>query len=165
MDFNSIEQIKAAGFTGFRTMRELFADSSCIPKIRGVYMVLNPTRKKGFLSVGTGGYYKGKDPNVSLAELERNWVEDALVVYIGKAGSLTSMRTLAQRLREYFRFGQGKKVGHWGGRLIWQLRNSADLVVCWKTLPDEEPQDVETRLIEAFRRQFAKRPFANNPDR
>lgn len=40
-------------------------------------------------------------------------------------------------------FGQGKPVGHWGGRLIWQLEDVKDLIVCWKVLEKEEPRDVE----------------------
>ncbi|MGB4205498.1 MAG: hypothetical protein WBJ84_07755 [Bacteroidales bacterium] len=161
MNFKDIEQIKKAGFTGFKTMKELFADSSAIPKIKGVYLVLNPTKKGGFLTVGTGGHFKGKNPNVSVSELEANWVDDTIVVYIGKAGKDGSSATLQSRLRQYFGFGQGKNVGHWGGRFIWQLKNSADLVVCWKALPTTDPRTVEADLIQDFVSKFSQRPFAN----
>ena len=40
------------------------------------------------------------------------------------------------------KFGSGKKVGHKGGRFIWQLKDSANLVVCWKRT-EEEPRHVE----------------------
>lgn len=161
MNFKDIEQIKKAGFTGFKTMKELFADSSAIPKIKGVYLVLNPTKKGEFLTVGTGGHFKGKNPNVSVSELEANWVDDTIVVYIGKAGKDGSSATLQSRLRQYFGFGQGKNVGHWGGRFIWQLKNSADLVVCWKALPTTDPRTVEADLIQDFVSKFSQRPFAN----
>ncbi len=161
MNFKDIEQIKKAGFTGFKTMKELFADSSAIPKIKGVYLVLNPTKKGEFLTVGTGGHFKGKNPNVSVSELKANWVDDTIVVYIGKAGKDGSSATLQSRLRQYFGFGQGKNVGHWGGRFIWQLKNSADLVVCWKALPTTDPRTVEADLIQDFVSKFSQRPFAN----
>ena len=45
-----------------------------------------------FLSRGTGGFFKGKDPNVSITELETNWVENTCVVYIGKAGKLKNCK-------------------------------------------------------------------------
>jgi len=127
-------------------------------------MVLNPTKKGEFLTVGTGGHFKGKNPNVPISVLKANWVEDTLVVYIGKAGKDGSSATLQSRLRQYFGFGQGRDIGHWGGRLIWQLKNSADLVVCWKALPANDPRTVEADLIQQFVAKFSKRPFANLAD-
>jgi hypothetical protein len=97
-------------------------------------------------------------------ELKSNWVENSLVVYIGKAGSETSKATLNSRLKQYFGFGQGKNIGHWGGRLIWQLKNSADLIVCWKPLPTDDPRTFENQLIKKFVSEFSKRPFANLAD-
>ena len=165
MNFNNLEEIKKAGFTGFKTMRELFVDNSAIPKMKGVYLVINPTKQAEFLPIGTGGYFRGKNPNVSINELKSNWVDDTLVVYIGKAGSETGSATLNSRLKQYIRFGQGADVGHYGGRLIWQLKNSADLVVCWKTLSKDEPRVIEGELIESFKQQHnGKRPFANLQD-
>lgn len=155
MTFNDIEEFKKAGFTGFKKMSELFLDSSMLPDNGGVYLVLNANNKPcEFLTVGTGGHYKGKDPNVSLAELKKNWVENTKVVYIGKATSLKS------RLRQYFRFGQGKNVGHYGGRLIWQLRYSKYLVVCWKPL-SSDPRAFEAELIQEFTSIYGCLPFAN----
>lgn len=133
------------------------------PKV--VYLVLNPSYEKPeYLEIGTGGHFKGKDPNVLIEELQRNWVENSLVVYIGKAGSETSKATLNSRLKQYFGFGQGKNVGHWGGRLIWQLKNCNDLILCWKPLSAEDPRTVENNLIKKFVSEFSQRPFANLAD-
>ena len=108
-------------------MSELFADSSSIPKMKGVYLVLNLDNKPPeFSQVGTGGHFKGKNPNVSVGELKSNWVDKTIIVYIGKAGKDGSSATLQSRLRQYFGFGQGGNVGHYGGRLIWQLIWLAD---------------------------------------
>jgi hypothetical protein len=165
MDFNSIDDIKKAGFVGFKTMKELFTDSSQVPAVKGVYLVLNLDKTpSAFLPTGTGGYFKGRNPNVSLDALKSNWVDKALVVYIGKAGSDGSSATLKSRLKQYFGFGQGKNIGHWGGRLIWQIASSHKLVVCWKLLPTENPRTVEVQLIKEFVNQFGKRPFANLAD-
>lgn len=165
MDFNNIEEIKKAGFLGFKKMNDLFKDSSAIPKIKGIYLVLNPNYKKAeYLQIGTGGHFKGKNPNVLLEELKSNWVDNSLVVYIGKAGSETSKATLNSRLKQYFGFGQGKNIGHWGGRLIWQLKNANELIVCWKPLSNENPRTTESELIKKFVLEFSKRPFANLAD-
>ena len=165
MKFNDIDEIKKAGFMGFKKMSELFACTYSIPKEKGVYLVLNPNQKSPiFLQTGTGGHFKGKNPNVQIDELKSNWVDDSLVVYIGKAGKEGSQATLQSRLRQYFRFGQGKNVGHWGGRFIWQLKKSEELIVCWKTLPTSDPRTVEAELIRQFVSEFTKRPFANLVD-
>lgn len=155
MTFNDIDEIKKAGFIGFKKMSELFLDSSMLPDNNGVYLVLNIDNKPGeFLTVGSGGHFKGKDPNISLADLKSNWVDNTKVVYIGKATSLRS------RLRQYFSFGQGKNIGHYGGRLIWQIKYSKDLVVCWKSLTTD-PREFEADLIQKFVKTYGLRPFAN----
>lgn len=155
MTFNDIDEIKKAGFTDFKKMSELLQDSSMLPDNNGVYLVLNIENKSGeFLTNGSGGHFKGKDPNISLAELKSNWVDNTKVVYIGKATSLRS------RLRQYFGFGQGKNIGHYGGRLIWQLKYFKDLVVCWKSLTID-PREFDADLIQHFVKTFGCRPFAN----
>ena len=89
MKFNTIDDLKAAGFEGFIPVAQLQTDSTAIPRTAGVYMVVYTGENiPEFLSRGTGGFFKGKDPNVSITELETNWVENTCVVYIGKAGKL-----------------------------------------------------------------------------
>ncbi len=161
MDFNSVESLKNEGFSGFSRMRKYLSDHTLIPSTRGVYMVLyTPKTPPQFLEKGSGGFFKGKDPNVSIAELENNWVDETIVVYIGKAGKEGSSATLKSRLAQYFQFGQGKDVGHWGGRFIWQLKYSPDLVVCWKVL-SSKPREYEAELIQEFVSIYGVRPFAN----
>ena len=160
-NFNSIADLQHIGFTGFKTVHELWADYSCIPDAPGVYLVLTPKQDPIFLTTGVGGFFKGKDPNVDEAVLKREWVSGAQVIYIGKAGGPSSGATLKKRLKQYLRFGQGKNVGHWGGRYIWQLENHADLIFCWKETGTKDPLLVEQSLIHDFQKQYRLRPFAN----
>ena len=158
------ELLQAQGFEGFRTIGGLMNGvRTLIPAQMGVYVVLRESESAPqFLSEGTGGFFKGRNPNVSIAELKANWVEGAQVVYIGKAGGFGSSATLQKRLLQYLHFGQGVNVGHWGGRYIWQLADSRDLVVCWKKLANEDPRDVERMMIQEFKTAHTgKRPFAN----
>lgn len=155
------DELIAAGFTGFKTVKQMREGGlSLVPKADGIYVILylnpSPAMPK-FLAVGTGGYYKGKEPNVSVDTLKDNWVDGTPVIYIGKSNNIR------RRLSEYMRFGDGKDVGHFGGRLIWQIPNSENLVVCWKpTL--ENSRTVEAGLIQEFIAEFGKRPFANLQD-
>ncbi|MBD3591117.1 MULTISPECIES: hypothetical protein [unclassified Bacteroides] len=163
---DSREALKANGFTGFKTMQELMENNLCIPKEMGVYAVLRENKDSPtFLVHGTGGFFKGDNPNVSIETLQNEWVEDTDILYIGKAGGTESNATLYSRLRQYLQFGQEKAVGHKGGRYIWQLKDSRSLIVCWKVLVHEEPRNVEREMIQAFKsdHQF-KRPFANLQD-
>jgi len=93
--------------------------------------------------------------------LRANWVEGTPVVYIGKAGDPGSAATLRSRLGQYFKFGAGRNIGHWGGRYIWQLADAQDLIVCWLPLPHGLPSETETQLIQQFRNKYGTRPFAN----
>ena len=158
----TIEDIKNQGFVGFLKISDLMKDSSKIPDSPGVYMVLYPGKDiPTFIHPGTGGFFKDKDPNKPESFLQQNWVKDTVVVYIGKAGGTGKSATLFTRLRMYLRFGQGAPVGHYGGRLIWQIKNSGDLLICWKTMISGEPRNVEAGLIGEFVNHYDKRPFAN----
>ncbi|MGZ2370407.1 hypothetical protein ACXR6G_11510 [Ancylomarina sp. YFZ004] len=162
MNFNDIKGLEEHGFRGFKTIEELWDNRSSIPKEKGVYLVIDPNYKNTeYIPTGVGGFFKGKNPNVSISELKCNFVPNSLVVYIGKAGSLTGKATLNSRLGQYLRFGQTKNVGHWGGRYIWQIKNHSDLIFCWKTIPTEEPREIEKLLLEQYATSFNKRPFAN----
>ena len=126
-----------------------------IPELSGVYMVLRVSgQQPEFLEVGSGGHFKGKEPNVPVDVLKANWVKETPVLYIGKA---TSLR---KRISQYLRFGQGKPVGHWGGRYIWQLADATQLLFCWMPV-DGNADAVETDMICRFRERYGCRPFAN----
>ena len=112
-----------------------------------------------FLPKNPAGRFKGKDPTVSLKALLANWAVRAEVLYIGKADEL------GRRLMQFAGFGAGKTVGHWGGRLIWQLADADQLIVAWKETPGRVPRQVEAELIRLFRQQYGKPPFANDPHR
>lgn len=161
------EYLQSQGFEGFITIGEMMDGlRTLIPAQKGVYVVLRESESDPqFLAAGTGGFFKGKNPNVSVAELKANWVEGTPVLYIGKAGGSDCSATLQKRLDQYLRFGRGANVGHWGGRYIWQLADSKDLVVCWKPLVNEDPRDVELRMTADFKAVHGgKRPFANLKD-
>ena len=90
--FRSLEGLRSAGFTGFVSIRELReCKLQCVPGEPGdigVYAVLRV--QKGvpvFLKKSTGGYFKGRNPNVDAAVLAANWRKRTVVVYLGKAGS------------------------------------------------------------------------------
>jgi hypothetical protein len=160
MDFNKVEEIKDFGFKGFKTIKELINDPDIVPNQMGIYMILYPTEKKVvFLDKGVGGFFKGKDPNVSIAKLEDRWI-NSKTVYIGATGGKNKSGTLKRRVKQLLRFGQGENVGHYGGRIIWQLKNHLDLVVCWMPTEDE-PMQLKKTLLKDFQLKYDQKPFAN----
>lgn len=161
MFFSDIEKIKEAGFTGFVDIENLIDKKHEPSKHPGVYMVIKPDNETiEFINPGSGGFFKGKNPNVDISVLKQNYVNEAIVLYIGKAGSLTGKATLYSRINQYLKFGQGKNIGHWGGRYIWQIKNPEKLIFCWKPI-DTEPKEYERALINSFIKQYGKMPFAN----
>jgi hypothetical protein len=161
VNFESIGVIRQSGFEGFVTIFAL-QTSNCdqVPNEPGVYLILRSnTTPPDFLTESIGGHFKGKNPTVAVSKLQSKWVENSLVLNIGKAGG--GKATLRSRLRQYMQFGQGKPVGHHGGRYIWQLSHSTHLLVCWKVTPDDVPRTVEKILIENFETVYGRLPFAN----
>jgi hypothetical protein len=167
MWFDSIESLREDGFKGFINVQDLRISRKDVPPKRGVYLVLYLSNEwPKFVTIGTGGWYRS-DPNENIKILENNWIEGAIVIYIGQAGSKPnkdwSKTTLRKRLSLYMRYGQGKGVAHEGGRNIWQIENNQNLVLCWKSLPGmiEKPKDVESNLIREFKNYYGDLPFAN----
>lgn len=160
--FSTIDTLRDAGFQGGIPIRELqYTRCRDLPARQGVYVIVRdrPT-PPSFLPISVGGFFKGKNPTVSLADLEGKWVTGTPVVYIGKAGGDTSSATLKKRLWQYMQFGQGKDIGHWGGRYIWQIEDNKDLIVMWKAT-DRDAESVESELLDAFIARFGRLPFAN----
>ena len=159
--------LSEAGFKGWVTFEQLRLNKyQQIPAgLRGVYVILRARdQEPEFLPASIAGHFKGRDPSVGPQELASNWVAGAAVLYVGKADwRRTNRSALRQRLKEFARIGAGEPVGHWGGRLIWQVADSAELLVAWKSTPDRDPRLVEVELLESFRSVYGKPPFANDP--
>jgi len=147
------DQLRAVGFDGFVRLRTLRPED--VPMGGGVSVVVRTAdHAPTFLPSSGAGWFKGRDPSVAIETLTDSWVENCPVLYIGKA---TSLR---RRLREYSRFGAGHKVGRWGGRYIWQLAESDELLVAWR--PTEKlPRGVEKDMLRRFAARYGRRPFAN----
>ena len=151
-------RLEAGGFGGWVTFEALTGPLAEVPQTGGVYVVVQAAgAQPDFLDSNPGGRFKRRDPTVDAGALEMNWVDGAEVVYIGKADNLR------RRLRQFAQFGAGKPIGHWGGRLIWQLALSTELLVAWRETPGEVPKEVETRMLAEFRADYGKPPFANDP--
>ena len=151
--------LEAASYVGWQSWRQLRATNlGSVPRQAGCYVVYRRAEDPPtFLPSNPGGRFKGKDPTVSPERLAAEWVPGANVVYIGKADDLFT------RLNAYARFGAGEPVAHWGGRLIWQLRDADDLLVAWHALITNTPaRDLEKLLLAHFAcHHTGRRPLAN----
>ena len=133
---------------------------------KGIYLVIWEWKDRRwkdrpeFLNPGTGGYFQRKDPNVSIDKLKNDWVEDALIIYVGRSGNLQ------ERIELLIRFGCGENnIGHHGGRLMWQIKDAEDLKVCWKVMADDKQENEKEQLLAEFKQAHGKWPFANYPNR
>lgn len=149
-------------FLGGSSIEDLQASCDAIPDAGGVYILKRiPQAPVQFLSVSSGGHFKGRDPTVAVSRLEDRWIPAAEVVYIGKAGGNNQRASLRSRIRSFMQFGLGNPCSHWGGRYIWQLNDAKALRVFWAVTQPEEPKFAESRLIDAFYRSYKQLPFAN----
>jgi hypothetical protein len=149
-------------FLGGSSIEDLQTSCKAIPDVAGVYILKRTSQAPvQFLSVGSGGRFRGRNPTVAVSRLEERWISNADVVYIGKAGGDNQRASLRSRIRSFMQFGLGKPCPHWGGRCIWQLADASSLSVFWAATPNEEPKCAESRLIDAFYRSYNQLPFAN----
>lgn len=155
--------MEGVGFRGFVSVRRLrTTDASAIPDEPGVYAVFRHSKAEPiFLATSGAGRFKRRDPTIPNKVLALKWVPGAPVVYLGKAGSPSGSQTLRKRIRDYLSFGSGKPKAHWGGRAIWQLADSDELLFAWKVTKALAARREEKQLIEAFRARYAVLPFAN----
>lgn len=161
--FDSLDDLRSAGFSGFDTVAVLVASRlKQVPEKPGIYIVARCSQDPPeFLPQSPAGHFKGRDPSVPLTDLRGAWVTGTRVLYIGKAGGTGKKSTLRSRLRAYVAHGAGRRATHWGGRYIWQLADSADLIIAWQVQGVAEPRDVERGLILQFEACFGAKPFAN----
>ena len=163
LDLHGRDVLARDGFLGFSTVKRLrLTRCAEVPAQQGVYVVL----RRGFvaprfLERGSGGVFKGKDPNVAVSVLQLAWVPTAIVLYIGKAGGGKLKAHLKERIDSLVQFGSGASAAHWGGRYLWQLSDAEDLVVCWKPTPGSDPRLVEKAMISDFEVTYGRRPYAN----
>jgi len=126
-----------------------------LPKQKGVYAVIyRGNGKPEFVEVGTGGHFRGRNPNVPIKTLHEKWKTN-YVLYIGRANKDKDENdsTIFDRVKLYMRFGNGKAVGHWGGRYIWQIKGCGELEIHYMAC--DNPQAKESELIQKYQ------PFAN----
>lgn len=150
-------------FDGYATVRELKESCQRITTSPGIYVVFREITGEipNFLVVGCGGKHKGVDINYPISALTDKWIEGEHIIYIGKTDS-----SLRGRIRTYMNHGKGKDASHRGGRAIWQLPDSDNLIVAWKSLPANiSARIVEAELIRQFKQGHDNRyPFANWQD-
>lgn len=156
-DLNSTA-LSEQGFRGFVPVSDLQENSLQIPSIMGIYTVLRTSATPpNFLERSPASWFKSKDPTVPVSRLTDEWVPGAEVLYIGSGDSL---RDRVGLLIEFSDAGRSKSVFHWGGRLLWQLADSENLVVAWKATPQGIGRE-ERDLVLEFKEAFEMLPFAN----
>lgn len=159
MDFGSLGSLSINGFKGFRQIDKLALDLDEVPQVKGIYVMLYTSSEyPNFCKNGSGGWFKGEDPNEDKDFLEDRWVHGAIVVYIGM-----SDRPLRTRVSEFLKFGNGQNIGHRGGRLVWQIQERRQLALCWKAYGEypRTVREIERAMIAEFEATYGKRPFAN----
>jgi hypothetical protein len=152
----SISDLRERGFVGFVPVARLSDEPVQAPSDSGVYaIVCEAVETPRFLERSDAGWWKGKDPTVTLDRLAAEWVPGAQTLYLGDAGSLR------ERIGELAKFSRahGENVRHWGGRLLWQVDGCQELLVAWKVEPYSTA--LEHDLLAEFVGAYGRLPFAN----
>lgn len=102
--------LEAIGFQGFVPLANL--QLKTVPTGHGIYVVLRPDLGRPHEFLEDNPVKKVGIAIYSRSDLEKRWLPDAEVVYIGKA---MGAKGLQDRLRPYSK----KNNSHSGGRAIW----------------------------------------------
>lgn len=158
------ERINTFNLDKTMSVKELKESCRALPDKPGVYFVFGDYKEMPeFLTKGSGPEFhvsskKGAEAmNYPTEQLENKWIDDEIVMYIGKTDD-----SLYTRISNYIKFGKGEDVSHRGGRAIWQLPDSNRLVIGWKVIePPLSARAVEKDILKEFKRVYGKLPFAN----
>lgn len=148
--------LEASGFAGWFPVSEVSADDANVPVAPGIYVVFSQRRGPGeFLSTNPAGWHKDQDPTVPSTLLEERWIDDAGVLFLGHTDNLS------KRLTQLRRFSAGEPVGHYGGRLLWQVAFSGEFLVAWKETAADDLAEEKKDFVRSFKSTFGRQPFAN----
>lgn len=88
----------------------------------------------------------GTHPSIDqvVTRLERFWLPDEAVVYIGQ----TTKQSLRTRVTQFYRHGLGKKRQHCGGSWIKALSTLDLVAIYWATC--ESPSEKERQMLQYF---------------
>jgi len=161
-----MEDLQALGFTGFRTVGFLRDEAAVsVPAEPGVWLVMrDATGVPHFLARSTAAHWRGRDPSETADALGARWVARASVLYLAAAAGPGVRALLQQRVKRFLRFGMGRNVAHWEGRVVWQLSGATALRLAWKALPATKARAEAERLVGAFTDRYGLRPFANEDE-
>ena len=157
----SIEGLRALGFEGFATVADLARSNSLeVPVARGVTIVVRePADRPKIMPSSQAGRYRGENPSVKPAVLEKKWVPGAVLLHVGVADGSGVRNQLQQRIKRSIRFAGGAAIGASGGRYLWQLADHRKLRFAW--LVTESAADVAWKMLGVFHEHHGVLPFAN----
>ena len=155
--------LEQQGFEGFLLVGQLRHDRcEALPNLPGIYAVVRETiEKPEFMTRSNAAEYRGESPTRPIDELIECWVPRAQILFYGRAFGPGVRSLIKQRVKRYMRFGQGRVVGHWDGRFVWQLRDHSSLRIAWKVIESGDLQAAEDELQLRFSAHYGEPPFAN----
>lgn len=160
----------AAHFKGFIPLKSLTRSDVLGPRgsadVEGVYLVLREARTRPeFIE---DDHPNPRPPVMTTEKVSHRWPDKSPeILYIGKAPLRAEKGKrrdgLANRMMEFQKCGFFGGVSHFGGRLIWRIADKASLLICWKCLPEGTAADVESLMVDGFRKSNSQKlpPFAN----
>ncbi len=143
------EGLAATGFDGFVPLADLpFAP---VPRGSGVYVVFRDrVDEPTFLEVSPAGRFKAKEPTVDVSSLERAWVPEAQVLYIGKAAAGATGREALPSGSICFVDTAPAHLSATGAEGTSGNLKTAASWVAWRETPNADAEAAESELIDRF---------------
>ena len=157
------------------SIKELYENYDIISKESGIYLVECPENFKAVFSDYPERELKIKKYFYAADLTDKyNRTLNNKILYIGKADIRKNGHALNERIEELIRYGYGEVPNHKGGKVIWQIQNNEQLLVCWETLDEinrkwnkafDTAKSAERALIDYFYNKYNEYPLANMEER
>ncbi|MDR2712107.1 MAG: GIY-YIG nuclease family protein [Clostridiales bacterium] len=143
--------------SNLRTIKRL-KENKCseVPEKNGIYVVISP---ENFAVEFAGSAFDLLHAELKeykkycIKELEAKFCQsDRQVLYIGKASGKGGLK---KRIRQYI----GMKFNHRGGRAIWHIKDSHELLIGYCEC--ENPEEKEKEMLKSYKDKHSVYPVAN----
>ncbi len=146
-------QFSKIGFDGFFKIGHIGQQLDTIPNTPGVYIVFNFSSQQLNISnhsiIENSEYY-----------MKNKWVRDAKIIYIGK----TTDQEKTNTLRNFLTKLTYETINHPlidDIMLLQSIPRYEELLICWKEATNESANQLHKKLIDEFKNNYGKLPFAN----
>ena len=144
-------QLTKLGFKGFCNIEHGIKQGVTISNDRGFYIIMLLSTKKTDKLILSGSYI----------EKQSHWVDNARILYIGTSSDLEVDATISDCVKSLADL-ESMYSRTENDNILHSLIAKNELLVCWKSVSQDNLAIFKAQLIDDFRNYYGKVPFLNS---